>query len=193
MDSILGRYDEHGHSRFKRAQLGNTISREALTSPERLTGPQARALRGHYARLAELFARRSEEALAGGNGLAAVRCQREYSRCVRRCRALGEIVHAGTAVANGSPGVLATAHVSRAAGTPEPNPARVVGALTTKRHRSREGCPKDRRLIGYIAIDRPAPARAGACSGDHVLTTRSNTNETLEWRHNRCPRIRAGR
>jgi hypothetical protein len=67
----------------------------APINPKQPVVQQGRALRAHQARLGELFAGWSEDALAAGNRRPAARWQREYVRCVKRCHALGEIVHAG--------------------------------------------------------------------------------------------------
>ena len=193
MEAILGRCDEHGHSRFKRAQQGNTISREALTSPERLTGPQARGLRGHYARLAELFATRGPrrplpEATVWP--LSAVNASTD-----RAAGAVGPSVRSFTPARRSQMAHRASSQLLTVVELPGllSLTPRVVGLLL----QNVIGPGKVARKTGVLS-DTPqsiallqrvrAPAAAIMSSQQGV-----NTNETLEWRHNRCPRIRAGR
>jgi len=59
----------------------------------KLTLEQARTLRAHLARLAELCAGRCDDALAGDDYAAAADWYARYRQCTGWCRSLGELIH----------------------------------------------------------------------------------------------------
>ena len=61
-----------------------------------LTPGQARTLRAHLARLAELCGDRCDDALTRDDAAAAAGWFGHYRNCARRCRILGDLIHAST-------------------------------------------------------------------------------------------------
>jgi hypothetical protein len=73
-----------------RARASDSYRREQW-----LTLEQARTLRAHLARLAELCAGRCDDALARDDYAAAAHWFGQYRKCARSCRSLSELIHAG--------------------------------------------------------------------------------------------------